>query len=255
MNVSYIKEKQLDLHIRYPDKSNEASLKRLKEMNRLEDLLDEHNCDFKNIMKVKSWVSSKWEKDCKIFKAHADKKSIPKRAETQGDQRGVEYSLILKACLRALGFTVRTLFLEPGDTEEDEQSKKHVLFEAYLSDRKKWFLIDPIFDIVIQQNEIPLNAVEFQQALVHGEELEIANPLKLISSIEYLEWIGPYLFYFTTGLNNGSGNICNRIIGRKKKLTLVPVGAKPSGKFQRSLKKRTRLITHSLADFYGAPGS
>lgn len=255
MNISYIKEKQLDLQIRYPDKSIEASLKRLKENNRLEDLLDEHNCDFQNIMKVKCWVSSKWENDCKLFKAQAEKRPFPERSKTQDDHRGIEYSLILKACLRSLGFTVRTLFLEPGDLEEDEQRKKHVLLEAYLSDRKKWFFIDPNFDIVVQQNEVPLNAVEFQQALVHEEELEIGNPLKLLSSVEYLEWIGPYLFYFTTSLNKGGGNICSRIMGSKKKLTLVPVGIKPFGKFQKSLKKRNRLITHSIGDFYMAPKS
>ncbi|PTX44813.1 hypothetical protein C8P64_0795 [Christiangramia gaetbulicola] len=255
MNISYIKERQLDLQIRYPDRSSDASLKKLKENNRLEDLLDEHNCDFQNIMKVKDWVSSKWENDCKIFKAQAEKRSIPKTSESTDDHRGIEYSLILKACLRSLGFTVRTLFLEPGDHAEEGQRKKHVLFEAYLSDRKKWFLIDPIFDIVVQQNEVPLNAVEFQQALVHEEELELGNTLKLLSSVEYLEWIGPYLFYFTTSLNKGGGNICSRILGSKKKLTLVPVGIKPFGKFQKSLKKRNRLITHSIADFYVAPKS
>lgn len=206
-------------------------------------------------MKVKDRVSSKWKNDCKLLKAQAEKRPIPKRLESTDDHRGIEYSLILKACLRSLGFTVRTLFLEPGDHAEDGQRKKHVLFEAYLGDRKKWFLIDPIFDIVVQQNEVPLNAVEFQLALAHEEELEIGNPLKLLSSVEYLEWIGPYLFYFTTSLNKGGGNICSRILGSKKKLTLVPVGIKPFGKFQKSLKKRNRLITHSMADFYVAPTS
>jgi len=78
MNISYIKERQLYLQIRYPDRSSDASLKKLKENNRLKDLLDEHNCDFQNIMKVKDWVSSKWENDCKLLKAQAEKRSIPK---------------------------------------------------------------------------------------------------------------------------------------------------------------------------------
>ena len=250
MKISYKLEKQLDLRIRYNDKSNEAQLKTLKETNRLETLIDQKNPDFQNIMEVRSWVSLKWEQDAKIFNKSNNIRTIFNKSEKGPGNRGLEYILMIKSCLRSLGFTIRTLFIESKDGEELKKGAKHVLLEAYLRDKKKWFLIDPKFDIIIKKNGVPLNAIEFQQALVNEEELDVINPSGRINSEDYLEWVGPYLFFFTISLNKGAVNICDGIYGNKKRLTLVPINEEPPLDFKNSMRIRTSLITHSIADFY-----
>lgn len=42
----------------------------------------------------------------------------------------------------------------------------HVALEVYLNDLKKWIFIDSQWNIIPFLNHVPLNAVEFQQAIV-----------------------------------------------------------------------------------------
>ncbi|QYA24673.1 hypothetical protein G3I01_03825 [Gramella sp. MT6] len=250
MKINYKKERQLNLQIAYDDKSNDAFLKQLKEYNDLETLIEKGNGDFQNILRVISWVSSRWEDDASILKKGGKTSKIFRKAIGTNNPRGIEYSYILKACLRSLGYTIRTIFLESKDRKDLKKGEKHIFFEIYLSDQEKWFLIDPQFDIIIKKNGVPLNAVEFQQVLLNEEELEIDNSSDLIDSIDYLEWIGPYLFYFTTSLNNGRISLCDRISGNKKRLILVPINENPPRYFKNLMKMRISLVTHSITDFY-----
>lgn len=250
MKINYKKERQLNLQIAYDHKSNDAFLKQLKEHNELERLIDPNREDFQNILNVSSWISSRWEEDEDIFKKQGKTNRIFKKSIGTNNPRGIEYSYILKACLRSLGYTIRTIFLESKNRKDLKSGEKHIFFEVYLRDQEKWFLIDPQFDIIIKKNGVPLNAVEFQQVLINEEELEIENPSDLIDSIDYLEWIGPYLFYFTTSLNNGKASLCDKISGNKKRLILVPVNENPPSYLKNLIKMRISLITHSIMDFY-----
>lgn len=152
--------------------------------------------------------------------------------------------------MKSLGFIVRRLWLKTKDVDVVNSGEGHVVNEVYLSDFKKWFFIDPQFDIMVLKNGIPLNAVEFQSAIANNEQIEIINPSKEITDEEYIEWISPYLFYFTTSLNNGRISNWDRVIGAKKQLTLVPKGHKPPTYFQRLFRIRTNYKTNSISDFY-----
>ena len=110
--------------------------------------------------------------------------------------------------------------------------------------------MDPCFDIMIKKNGIPLNAVELLQALISGKELEVVNPSNEITCEEYLEKIGPFLFYFSTDLNTEISGIWKRIYGSKDKLTLVPIDEEKSKFFLKNIDKRKNITTNSIADFY-----
>ncbi|GAA4311787.1 hypothetical protein GCM10023115_32420 [Pontixanthobacter gangjinensis] len=250
MSLKFKKKKQLDLRITYPDRSNDFYLKKLREDYDLQSLVDPDLSDLQNILRIQAWVHSRWKPDHK----NRPRKNYPsyllKEAKKGKNFRAVDYGTVSIACLQSLGYTVRGLWLFPGKMDEMENARAHVVHEIYLKDLKKWFFIDPCFNILVLKDGIPLNAVELQQALIHEQEVEVKNPLHKINTEEYLEWIGSYLYCFTISLNKGSISLCDRIMGRKKKITLVPVGENPPRKLQKTFRRRTNIVTHSLGDFY-----
>ncbi|MDX1761235.1 MAG: hypothetical protein R3218_03695 [Christiangramia sp.] len=250
MSLKFKKKKQLDLCIAYPDVSDDFYLNKLRVDHKLDSLIDPEASELQNILNVQLWVHSRWEPD----NTNRPKKNYPsyilKQAKKGEKFRPEDYGTVSIACLQALGFTVRGLWLFPGKINDMENVKAHIVHEVYLKDRKKWLFIDPSYNILIKKDGVHLNAVELQQALIKEKEIEVLNPLEKISTEEYLEWIGPYLYCFTTSLNKGSIKLWDRVIGRKKKLTLVPVGERPPRKLSKIIRKRTNIVTNSLGDFY-----
>lgn len=136
------------------------------------------------------------------------------------------------------------------DVNEVNYGAGHVANEVYLKDLKKWAFIDPQFDVIVTGKGVPLNAVELQHHIANDMQFELSSPNNVITKEDYIEWIGPYLFYFQTSLNKGSVSIADRIIGTKKQLTLVPKGYEEPKYFQRLFRINTSYFTHSVNDFY-----
>lgn len=119
----------------------------------------------------------------------------------------------------------------------------------------KWILIEPQFNIMPVLNGLPLNGVEFQQAIYTNDpHLRLANKQGVLTPGEaaaYLNWIGKYLFYFDVLFDQETqqGDDFKTIEG-KTKLTLVPVGCKEPRIFQRRYPINYSHYTHSLNDFY-----
>ena len=250
MSIRFKKEKQLDLQIHYSGKSNEALLKKLRETYNLEGLIDKEKSDFENIINVQTWVYSRWDHDSENIARKNEVFYILEQASKGKRFRCAEYSTVGKACLQSLGFTVRELWLRSRDEELVKRKASHVMNEIYLEDLKKWFFMDPCFDIMIKHNGIPLNAVELLQALIDGKELEVINPTNEITCEEYLERIGPFLFYFSTDLTSKKSRFWDRINGLKDHVTLVPIEEENSSFFQKNIDKRNNITTNSIADFY-----
>lgn len=250
LSIAFKKEKELDITIPYTDQSKREDLVELRERFQLDTLISKDKTDFENIMNVQSWVHSRWIHDGDNVPENHNPIYILEQAEKGERFRCVEYASVASSCLKSLGYTVRGLWLKTRDVDEVNYGAGHVVNEVYLKDKKKWFFIDPQFDIIVLKDSTPLNAVEFQKAIVTKEHIDIINPSKEISDEDYIKWIGPYLFYFTTGLNNGAISNWDRVIGTKKQLTLVPLEHKPPTYFQRLFRIRTNYTTNSLADFY-----
>ncbi|MBK6979277.1 MAG: hypothetical protein IPH28_21115 [Cytophagaceae bacterium] len=112
------------------------------------------------------------------------------------------------------------------------------------------FLIDPQYDIITTYNGIPLNAVELQNCIANNLNFEIINPNKTITKSEYKDWIGPYLYYFSTTIKGERIEIWDRIVGNKRQLTLYPKGAERPAYFQNLIRINNSFYTHSVNDFY-----
>lgn len=251
--ISFEKEPTGKYSIPYHSKENDPSKITLRETFQLDSIVAGAGSDFDKVLKIQSWVQSQWEHDGDNKPEKADAMYILTEAQKGRRFRCVEYSLVASECLQSLGFITRGLGLMTRDIDKVNYGAGHVLNEVYLSDLQKWVMIDPQYDVIFTRNGMPLNAVELQAAIAQNELVEMINPNKTISKKEYLEWVGPYLYYFTTSLNKGQVEISDRLLGNKKELTLVPLGANEPKYFQRLMRLNTAYFTNSTGDFYQKP--
>lgn len=239
--------------IKYHSRENEPSKIELRKTFRLDSVVAGSKNDFEKVLKIQSWVQSQWKHDGDNVPEKADAMYILQEAQKGRRFRCVEYSLVASECLQSLGFITRGLGLMTRDINEVNYGAGHVLNEVYLNDLQKWVMIDPQYDVILTRNGIPLNAVELQSAIAAKEPVELINPNSTITKEEYLDWVGPYLYYFTTSLNKGPVSITDRLLSRKKELTLVPKGAENPKYFQRLMRLTTAYFTNSTGDFYPKP--
>ena len=115
--------------------------------------------------------------------------------------------------------------------------------------------MDGQWDVMPFLNRVPLNAVEFQQAIINNYgKLEIKSASGTSKDF-YINWVHPYLNYFDVKLDNREGITYaerNSISG-KKELMLVPGGQNNPRVFQGRSKLDYFIYTNSLSDFYKVP--
>tara|TARA_R110000751_G_scaffold252930_1_gene352545 strand:- start:429 stop:1319 length:891 start_codon:yes stop_codon:yes gene_type:complete len=239
-----------DFQIKYQTFVENPDLTKLRTDFKLDTLIQNATSDFEKVLKIQSWVNSRWEHDGNNTPEKSDAYFILKQAEKGERFRCVEYSIVASECLKSLGFKVRNVGLMTRDIEEVNYGGGHAVNEVYIPDLNKWIFIDPQYDVIATENGVPLNAVELQEVIANKKPFEIINPNKVIGKEEYIDWIGPYLYYFYVSLNKGKVSILDRIIGSKKQLTLVPIGGKEPKYFQRIFRLNNTYFTNSTADFY-----
>ena len=248
--LDFEKTRNPEFQIEYRTSAENPDLVKLKTDFKLDTLINDTISDFEKVLKIQSWVNSQWEHDGNNSPEKNDAYYILKQAEKGERFRCTEYSLVASACLKSLGFKVRTLGLMTKDIDQVNSGAGHVANEVFIPDLDKWIFIDPQFDVITTQNGNPMNAVELQKAIAYNKPFEIINPNGVITKEDYIDWIGPYLYYFYVNLNKGKVSVLDRIIGTKKQLTLVPKGAKEPEYFQRLFRLNNTYFTNSTKDFY-----
>jgi hypothetical protein len=234
----------------YADKSRDSNLIQLRKVYRLDTLVKDAKSDFEKVIKIQSWVQSRWKHDGGNSAGSSDANVILKEAEKGKRFRCVEYSLVTGQCLASLGFIIRPLGLMTKDVSEVKSGAGHAVNEVYLKDLKKWVLIDPQYDVITMKDNVPLNAVELQSCIANNLNFDIINPNRTTTKEEYEKWIGPYLYYLYVTINGQSVGVWDRIAGNKKQLTLLPTGAEKPTYFQKIFRINTSYFTNSVKDFY-----
>ncbi len=237
-------------HLTYLDLSSREDLKRLRREYNLDSLVKDAGSDFEKVTRIQSWVQSRWKHDGETVPEQSDALYILREAEKGRRFRCVEYSIVTTQCLSALGFKVRGLGLMTRDISEVKWGGGHAVNEVYLPDSKKWVFMDPQYDVMTMHQGVPLNAVELQRCIALHQDFQLLNPNHTISKEKYIQWIGPYLYYFYVSINGQSISVQDRIVGNKKQLTLYPLGATQPAYFQKIMRLNTSHYTHSLTDFY-----
>ena len=238
----------------YEQNNRNEYLDLLRSKYPVDSLVKGAKTDTEKALCILHWVHRQWKHNGSNEPQKSDAISILDEAGKGNNFRCVEYGIVTAACLNAAGLKARVLRLKTKDVETAEFGAGHVLAEVYLNDLKKWVLLDGQWDAMPVLNNIPLNAVEFQQAIATGyDNLSIVTSSGT-NKRDYVEWIFPYLYYFNFPFDNREGPAIkkNKIKG-KPDLMLVPTGAKNPTVFQIKVKLNYCVYTHSINDFYAAP--
>ena len=219
-------------------------LTRLREEYALGEVVKGKRSEYEKVRAVSRWVRTRWEHNGSNMPEKPDPLSILEEAKQGKRFRCVEYSAVLAAALNAVGVRARVLSLLTEDVETRESGAAHVVAEAYLSDRKKWVMVDGQYDVIPTRKGKPLGAVEFQRALAKREKGLGVDTFSGMKADGYFEWIAPYLFYFITRFDGRYG-----VAAARKELMLVPVGAKEPKIVQRKWPIGDVVYTNSLRAF------
>lgn len=241
----------------YQTHENTPELSILKNDYKINSIAQTGTTEFGKMLAILAWTNSRWQHNGSNEPSKSDALTILKEAQAGNKFRCVEYGIVLRSALAAAGFNARTLALKTKDVEVTKFGAGHVLTEAWSDTYQKWFLLDGQFNAVPTLNGVPLNAVEFQQAIINKEQYTIINFNGALSDKlkkEYLKFVSPYLYYFDFRFDQRDLPFEKRFrYNDKTSLMLVPLGAKKPTVFQKKFKIDYCDYTHSLADFYRKP--
>ncbi|MGQ8336154.1 transglutaminase-like domain-containing protein [Sunxiuqinia sp. A32] len=245
-------------HFYYSDTLNHSYLRELRQKYKLDNLAATASSEMEKIKAILNWSSSQWSHNGSNSPSNADALTILKEAKNGSQFRCVEYGILASACLNSVGLRSRVLGLKTRDVEKVKKGAAHVVTEVYSKKYNKWIFIDPQFNILPTKNGTPLNAVEFQKAILSGkEDIELVNINGAVDadfSENYLQWIGKYLYYFDVLFDQRIGyELDYKDFDGKTKLMLVPAEAENPTVFQRNNKINYCIYTNSISDFYRNP--
>ncbi len=239
-----------NIKIEYSSNEDESKLVKLRNDFNLDNVVKSAKSDYEKVKLIQTWVHKRWKHDGNNAPKFNDAYYILKQAEKGERFRCVEYSLVTCECLRSIGLIVRNMGIWTKDISDVDRGGAHVINEVYLRGLQKWIFLDPQFDIIITENEVPLNAVEIQNAIAEQRNIQVVSISKTISPRAYISWIRPYLYYFTISINKGRVTKLDRIFGIKKNLTLYPLNASKPQHFQGLFPINTSYFTNSIQDIY-----
>jgi hypothetical protein len=229
------------------DADNDPYLMGLKKKYELEKLKPEHADELAVVESIVKWVHGRWKHQNKRPKVN-DPLSILEEARGGNGFRCVEYSIVLRACLAALGMRARLLSLRTKDVETKKAGAGHVIVEVYSPHYKKWVMADPQFGTIPSLNGIPLNAIQLKDAIKNQKTVKFYG-LGPSESRDYTTFIEKYLFYFQFKFDQRIRN--SGING----LVFGPVDAKKPTKFEGHdlSESENDVFVHSEKSFYLEP--
>ncbi|MDX5418506.1 MAG: transglutaminase-like domain-containing protein [Hymenobacteraceae bacterium] len=238
----------------YEQNQQNEFLQTLRERYNLDEIVAGAANDTEKALRMVNWVHRQWKHNGMNEPSNPDALTILAEVKEGKNFRCVEYGIVTTAALNAIGLPARVMGLKTKDVETTEFGAGHVLLEVYLKDLGKWAMLDGQFDVMPVLNNVPLNAVEFQQAIANNYDALEIRSLSGASKSNYTAWVYPYLYYFDVKFDNREGIALQReTIDSKSHLMLVPVGAKQPKVFQIKYPMTVYKYTHSLIDLYQAP--
>lgn len=158
--------------------------------------------------------------------------------------------------LRSVGMQARTVFVMTDDAALKRSGSGHSLTEVWLADIGKWCMADAEFNLLPVLEELPLTALEFQQAITNNRPYKLLDRYGEKSEkevVKYLSFIPHRLFYFVTRVDQrpvGSGS-CTA--SGKRYVMLLPNERDAPPYFQRDLLLEDHHVLRASSDFYRSP--
>jgi hypothetical protein len=241
----------------YPDTTDNQFLRQLRTEYQLQQMVAGKD-ELTAVLTILEWTNKQWEHNGNNEPSKADALTILKEVKEGKKYRCVEYGIVLTQALQAIGKKARVVGLKTSDVETCKVAAGHVLAEVWLEGLKKWVLIDGQFNLMPVLNNVPLNSVELQDAIVNNKPVKMINlkgDAEQSLQEDYLGFVGIYLYYFDIGFDHRPMiDPKQRIkVNGNRKLMLVPMGAKNPTVFQREHPINYCEYTNSLNDFYAVP--
>lgn len=211
------------------DDPNDPNMVKLRKKYDLEGLVCKAADDYEKLRLILGWVQKQWKHHGDNKPSKSDPLTILKEASEGKRFRCVEYAIVVAACARSLGMPSRRLALKRPDVETAKSGAGHVVAEVWLKQFNKWVFVDGQWGTIAERDGVPLNAVEFQDAIARKKPgLKIRFASEGVEE-DYIEWVVPYLYYLDFNLDQ-------RFYAKdykSGKVMLVPKGAKEPKVFQR----------------------
>ena len=241
----------------YQNIENSPDLKTIKTLYGLDSVADLGNSEFEKILHLLKWTNNRWAHSGSNEPSKSNTITILKEASEGKKFRCVEYGIVLRTVLASNDIKARTLELKTRDVETTKYGAGHVLTEVWSTQFNKWFMLDAQFNIVPVLNDIPLNAVEFQHAIIQRKNFKLVNIEGEVTpelKKAYMNFIPHYLYYFDYAFDQREVAYDDLFkVNDKGYLMLVPLGAKKPTVFQRNWPMNYYEYTNSLNDFYRKP--
>jgi hypothetical protein len=241
----------------YKNMDNSPDLVTLKTLYSLDSVVDSQNPEFENILHLLKWTNGRFRHDGSNKPSQPNTLTILKEASEGRRFTCVEFATVLRTVLASHDFKARVVGLMTKDVETTRYGAGHVLTEVWSTQYNKWFLLDPQFNIVPVLDNVPLNAVEFQNAIAQKSDFQLMDVNGRVSrkrERSYLSFITPYLYYIDTRFDQREVHFDSLLfVNGKVGLMLVPVGAKNPTVFQRNTPINRAEYTNNINDFYRKP--
>ncbi len=226
-------------------------LRRLRREHDLDAVVAACQTDGERLERIVSWARSSFEHDGSNEPSAADPLTILSEAAKGERFRCVEYATLVVAAARALGLPARELCLATRDVETRPSGAGHVAAEVWLRDLGKWVYADAQAGIVPERDGVPLNAVEFREAIWNEDPSLRCAGAADGDCDEYKSWVVPYLFYFLVRADQRFYADSPEDV---RDLMLVPEGARRPGVFQRTSRVyENASFTSNPEVFYSPP--
>ena len=239
--------------ILYTDKSEKSYLDSLKSKYPIDFKSSKTQID--KVLTILNWTRSQWEHRGDVSPKKNDAISILDEVKEGGRFPCFAYGYVLASQLKVSGFKSRVIYLKTKDIATSMQGGGHVATEVFIDELQKWVFVDAQFNAMPFLNNVPLNAVELQNAIrTDFDKLEFRS-LGKIDKMSYINFVQPYLFYFDCSFDQREFVMTerNRVNG-KRSLMLVPLGSEnPKSMLVWNSKIDYCEYTNSISDFYAKP--
>lgn len=246
-----------NLIFKYPDTLNNVFLRELRNEYKLFELTQNKSGDIDKVLSVLNWTHNQWRHNGSTEPSKSDALTILKEAKEGKMFRCVEYGIVLTSALQSLNFKARVVGLKTADVETKKYGAGHVLAEVWIPQFNKWVLIDGQFNVMPTLNNIPLNAVEFQQAIAANKAyklIDVNGELSRMKTKVYTKFVFDYLYFIDARFDNRNDPVDQRVdYEGKSTLMLVPLGVKNPTIFQVKYSLENVFYTNSVSDFYHNP--
>ncbi len=228
----------------------------------LDSLKSKYPIDFKNsktqidkVLTILNWTRTRWEHRGDVSPKKNDAISILDEVKEGGRFPCFAYGYVLASQLKVAGFKSRVIYLKTMDIATSMRGGGHVATEVFIDELQKWAFVDAQFNTMPFLNDVPLNAVELQNAIrTNFDKLEFRS-LGSIDKMSYINFVQPYLFYFDCSFDQRESVITERNnINGKRSLMLVPLEIEnPTFMLLWNSKIDYCAYTNSIGDFYAQP--